>query len=497
LICCTCDFITMWIQIRTMDGKKSIQIDKLSKLTTIKELKDKVAVEFGIASERQRLFFSGKQLENGHSLFDYNVGLNAIVQVMFKAEGVFASSNSKREDSANEMKPVHDPLAKCNGSSEDANNNGDENNNGDNGISSHFKVNDKVDAMDTTMGAWFEAIIVKVTRDDKGNGFVYHIRFEDYDENEILRLRECEVRPRARTKLAWDEIEIGDEVMANYNPDEPKERGFWYDVVVTRKVQKRTGNMLYGKIHLDKTKSISEECRIIFVDEIFKIERTGESDSVNGTEHLLEKRKVKPDCSYCKDDPDKICKECACNVCGGKHDPDKQIMCDECDMAYHIGCLKPPLEKIPEDDEWYCHKCRNDPSEIVGLGEKLKTSKKKQKMASASGNCQRDWGKGMACVGRTKVCTLVPSNHFGPIPGVPVGSTWKFRLQASEAGVHRPHVSGIHGRENEGAYSIVLAGGYGMIWTKEMSSITREVEEETYLEINELQNSHAIRSLLK
>ena len=31
--------------------------------------------------------------------------------------------------------------------------------------------------------------------------------------------------------------------------------------------------------------------------------------------------------------------------------------------------------------------------QIVGLGEKLKTSKKKQKMASASGNCQRDWGK--------------------------------------------------------------------------------------------------------
>ena len=32
--------------------------------------------------------------------------------------------------------------------------------------------------------------------------------------------------------------------------------------------------------------------------------------------------------------------------------------------------------------------------------------------------------------------------------------------QASESGVHRPHVSGIHGRDSEGAYSIVLAGGY-------------------------------------
>lgn len=66
----------------------------------------------------------------------------------------------------------------------------------------------------------------------------------------------------------------------------------------------------------------------------------------------------------------------------------------------------------------------------------------------------------MACVGRTKQCTIVPSNHFGPIPGIEVGTMWKFRVQASEAGVHRPHVAGIHGRENEGAYSIVLAGGY-------------------------------------
>nr|CAD7592747.1 unnamed protein product [Timema genevievae] len=32
--------------------------------------------------------------------------------------------------------------------------------------------------------------------------------------------------------------------------------------------------------------------------------------------------------------------------------------------------------------------------------------------------------------------------------------------QASEAGIHRPHVAGIHGREDRGAFSIVLSGGY-------------------------------------
>lgn len=166
----------------------------------------------------------------------------------------------------------------------------------------------------------------------------------------------------------------------------------------------------------------------------------------------------------------------------------------------------------------------------------------------------------MACVGRTKECTIVPSNHYGPIPGIPVGTMWRFRVQVppdflgsgagptgtglpeapapgqgppwgqvtgldfrpgpstvwlrlgasgggalgtgvigfgrkvrplalevgarrvglscsvqpvpkvpfitwwfaqvSESGVHRPHVAGIHGRSNDGAYSLVLAGGY-------------------------------------
>ena len=39
-------------------------------------------------------------------------------------------------------------------------------------------------------------------------------------------------------------------------------------------------------------------------------------------------------------------------------------------------------------------------------------------------------------------------------------STFNPSVQVSESGVHRPHVAGIHGREDEGAYSIVLSGGY-------------------------------------
>lgn len=49
------------------------------------------------------------------------------------------------------------------------------------------------------------------------------------------------------------------------------------------------------------------------------------------------------------------------------------------------------------------------------------------------------WLQGMACVGRTKECTIVPSNHYGPIPGVPVGTTWKFRVQVSRIFVDFPN----------------------------------------------------------
>lgn len=60
----------------------------------------------------------------------------------------------------------------------------------------------------------------------------------------------------------------------------------------------------------------------------------------------------KAECAHCKDNPRRKCKQCACHVCGGKDDPDRQLMCDECDMAYHLACLDPPLEEIPDEEEW-------------------------------------------------------------------------------------------------------------------------------------------------
>ena len=52
----------MWIQVRSFDGKKSMRIDGLSKLTKIEQLREKLVETFEAEPERQRLFYRGKQV---------------------------------------------------------------------------------------------------------------------------------------------------------------------------------------------------------------------------------------------------------------------------------------------------------------------------------------------------------------------------------------------------------------------------------------------------
>ncbi|CAL4067026.1 unnamed protein product [Meganyctiphanes norvegica] len=45
-----------------------------------------------------------------------------------------------------------------------------------------------------------------------------------------------------------------------------------------------------------------------------------------------------------------------CMKCSLGDDEDKMLLCDGCDDSYHMFCLTPPIEEIPED-EWKCPKC--------------------------------------------------------------------------------------------------------------------------------------------
>ncbi|XP_062510114.1 E3 ubiquitin-protein ligase UHRF1-like isoform X2 [Corticium candelabrum] len=419
------------------------------------------------------------QMEDGLTLFDYEVGLNDIIQLLVKSEASAEEQSENCEDRVNDLKErrnsddVHAPSYNIRPSSKSSkaisnSSSATASEADEDQVSGAYKVGDLVDARNLHTGAWFEAIIEKVTKGtSETNGdasnieaIMYHVRYDSPHGGDEAILRQHDVRHRAQYRLQWAQLAVGQNVMANYNPDNPKERGYWYDVELTRKEDDEYRELYCRLLLSGGDSSASEECQLMFIDEIFRIEpQPGDTDD-KLNDAVLDKRKHVPSCSRCKDKPTKKCIHCACCVCGDKSEPDQQVLCDECDQAYHLWCLDPPLIDVPETEEWFCPECRNDDSLVVAAGQTLRHSKKRAKMVSSTTNCKRDWGRGMACVGRSKVCTIVPSNHFGAIPGVPVGTMWKYRVTCSESGVHRPHVAGIHGKEREGAYSIVLAGGY-------------------------------------
>ena len=119
---------------------------------------------------------------------------------------------------------------------------------------------------------------------------------------------------------------------------------------------------------------------------------------------------------------------------GKDENDDQTLMCDECEFFYHIYCLDPPLESIPDGD-WYCNVCKNDENLVVKEGQLLKASKRTA--MSDKSTSKRDWGKGFATAGRSKVCSKVPANFRGTIPGTEVGMAWMYRIQVSEEGIHR------------------------------------------------------------
>lgn len=51
------------------------------------------------------------------------------------------------------------------------------------------------------------------------------------------------------------------------------------------------------------------------------------------------------------------CLDCTvCEGCGQKHDESRLILCDDCDISYHIYCMDPPLDIVPHGT-WKCKWC--------------------------------------------------------------------------------------------------------------------------------------------
>ncbi|KAF7278248.1 hypothetical protein GWI33_008604 [Rhynchophorus ferrugineus] len=61
-----------------------------------------------------------------------------------------------------------------------------------------------------------------------------------------------------------------------------------------------------------------------------------------------------------------------CEICGSNDHEDRLLLCDGCDLGFHLYCLTPPLDEVPEGS-WYCNDCgpsvnvNIDMEEIAGL----------------------------------------------------------------------------------------------------------------------------------
>uniref|UniRef100_A0A2K5P257 RING-type E3 ubiquitin transferase n=1 Tax=Cercocebus atys TaxID=9531 RepID=A0A2K5P257_CERAT len=157
----------MWIQVRTIDGSKTCTIEDVSRKATIEELRERVWALFDVQPECQRLFYRGKQLENGYTLFDYDVGLNDIIQLLVRPdpdhlpgtstqiEAKPCSNSPPKVKKAPRVGPSSQPSTSARARLIDPGF----------GI---YKVNELVDARDVGLGAWFEAHIHSVTRASDG-----------------------------------------------------------------------------------------------------------------------------------------------------------------------------------------------------------------------------------------------------------------------------------------------------------------------------------------
>ncbi|KAH8312286.1 hypothetical protein KR044_010076 [Drosophila immigrans] len=63
-----------------------------------------------------------------------------------------------------------------------------------------------------------------------------------------------------------------------------------------------------------------------------------------------------------------------CKVCRRGTDPEKMLLCDQCNGGTHMFCMKPKMRTVPEGN-WYCHTCVRE----LGLTNNTKAGNKRQK----------------------------------------------------------------------------------------------------------------------
>ncbi|CAH8850715.1 unnamed protein product [Trichobilharzia szidati] len=82
---------------------------------------------------------------------------------------------------------------------------------------------------------------------------------------------------------------------------------------------------------------------------------------------------------------EKSVEDARCRVCRRKTDDDNLLLCDGCNLAFHLYCLRPPLKRVPAGD-WFCPTCRpaSRALEKRKREERLARSARRRKRAGSS-----------------------------------------------------------------------------------------------------------------
>jgi len=450
----------MYLNLRVYDrsgGFKELKLTDLSKNMSVAALQARIQSETGIEVGHQQLIYKGKIMSGGDgaTLLHYNVNYNETIQVSKRVPLGEISTNNDSNMESKEVEPEKEKVVAP--VLEEAE-------------SLLYQIQDLVDVKDIdeasdTIGAFFEAKINRITQNPDGvpgsDGLCYHITYDKYPNDDTdYKFSNLTLRPRARHVLPLSDLKAGDTALVNYNARDGEKVGEWYEAEVTAVNARR--KELTCTVYIGKERTPLPDCQILSSGaQIFRLENPIPlSDRTPSLQKELDgavERIHTIECQDCGDRAEKKCKQCGCNKCGKKNNPETLIICDECQLSFHLKCIGLP-EMPPDDEEYFCAGCKREDTTIKP-GDKL-INKKLKNAPSQTKKQTRDWGKGFACAGRTKVNDKVDKGFKGQIPGTEVGMTWLYRIQLSEMGIHRPPVSGIHANKDLGAMSICLNGGY-------------------------------------
>ncbi|XP_024977634.1 probable Histone-lysine N-methyltransferase ATXR5 [Cynara cardunculus var. scolymus] len=68
------------------------------------------------------------------------------------------------------------------------------------------------------------------------------------------------------------------------------------------------------------------------------------------------------------DDDDDDYSDAVCVICGSGHDDHQILLCDKCDKAYHMHCLRPIVARVPFG-HWYCPTCSDHPPALTSFSQ--------------------------------------------------------------------------------------------------------------------------------